>query len=698
MTPCPGAATLQASIDTTRPARRRRAPCRARHGHGGNVSRAAVDRLRRQQRAVDGATPDSSRRVGLACAQRLRDRARRRRRPARLRRRRRRWYVCRLDGTNCRSTSARYGNPDERPGSGCRARGVEGAGVRRATPCATVRSSGWSRAAALRRHGVPGAAKIDAARRVGQRRRGLERRRSASRTTRRAGPSGISGYAVTQGDAAPGTDGDRARRPGARRARDRCPRGRRACAPARSAAPASPSAQVGEGLVRIDRTPPVVAAQHRRRPARRAGGRVAAPGRAPRPSAPSTRKSLSGMAPAAEGEPVTRGGHLEYQVDDDPVVRVRGASETIDLPRDGLHVVTVRAVDVAGNVSSPQRASFRVDRNRPGRHDRRDRPAPPRAGSTPSSPRSASTAPRSSCSPGEHASGRRSACSSSSARSRPSCPTTTSPPGTTRRGSASATARATRASSPTPGPTGTGALRLPLRETIVIDGGLAAGTAQGVDHVTVVSGTAVLVRGPRDHQRRAAGERSPGRGAGAHRRWRLARSRGARERRRGQGLGGAADGPEPAHQARRRGQRAGDRRRQPDARRSRCRRASRCSVNRRSLRNGEAARFSGKLLGGFVPRRGRELELQGYNPLQGALAAGAHAGPANDADRALAHGLPVHLDDRGDRDLPLPCARGAAAGPSVRRGVQPRGDRHRARLNPAPTPRNDESPPDGGLS
>jgi len=40
-------------------------------------------------------------------------------------------------------------------------------------------------------------------------------------------------------------------------------------------------------------------------------------------------------------------------------------------------------------------------------------------------------------------------------------------------------------------------------------------------------------------------------------------------------------------------------------------------VNRRSLRNGEAARFSGRLLGGFVPRRGRELELQGYNPLKG---------------------------------------------------------------------------------
>ena len=35
------------------------------------------------------------------------------------------------------------------------------------------------------------------------------------------------------------------------------------------------------------------------------------------------------------------------------------------------------------------------------------------------------------------------------------------------------------------------------------------------------------------------------------------------------------------------------------------------------LRNGSAARFSGRVLGGFLPAGGRELELQGYNPLRG---------------------------------------------------------------------------------
>ena len=39
-------------------------------------------------------------------------------------------------------------------------------------------------------------------------------------------------------------------------------------------------------------------------------------------------------------------------------------------------------------------------------------------------------------------------------------------------------------------------------------------------------------------------------------------------------------------------------------------------VARRSLRNGQAARFSGRLAGGNLPKKGREIELQGYNPLR----------------------------------------------------------------------------------
>jgi hypothetical protein len=34
----------------------------------------------------------------------------------------------------------------------------------------------------------------------------------------------------------------------------------------------------------------------------------------------------------------------------------------------------------------------------------------------------------------------------------------------------------------------------------------------------------------------------------------------------------------------------------------------------RKVRNGSVVRFSGKLTGGYLPKRGREVELQGYNP------------------------------------------------------------------------------------
>ena len=40
-------------------------------------------------------------------------------------------------------------------------------------------------------------------------------------------------------------------------------------------------------------------------------------------------------------------------------------------------------------------------------------------------------------------------------------------------------------------------------------------------------------------------------------------------------------------------------------------------LDRSRLRNGQAARFSGRVLGGHLPPGGRELELQGFNPLRG---------------------------------------------------------------------------------
>jgi hypothetical protein len=75
--------------------------------------------------------------------------------------------------------------------------------------------------------------------------------------------------------------------------------------------------------------------------------------------------ALSGMTAAPDAEPAENGGYVEYQVDDGPPQRVRGANASISLADDGIHAVSARAVDVAGNASAPQTVSYRIDRHRP---------------------------------------------------------------------------------------------------------------------------------------------------------------------------------------------------------------------------------------------------------------------------------------------------------------------------------------------
>ena len=519
------------------------------------------------------------------------------------------WETCRIDGSAC-FTKMALGNPTsaviDLPAPGeWRTRAWAADGVRDGP------KSAWSQPLRFD-DGAPGAAMVDA---------------GTSWTSGDAasnvvvslpeaavqGPSGISGYAVTQGDSAPGgaatQHGDRVLV-----ALGTLPEGTTRVRARAISGAGVPSAQVGEGLVRIDRTPPVVQLSTDGAPLvapegewLRQGVRLAVHA--------VDQEHLSGMAPAAEGEPVTHGGHLEYQVDDDPVVRVRGASETIDLPRDGLHVVTVRAVDVAGNVSSPQRASFRVDRNKPtGTVDAIDPVAPRRL----------------------HAAIAEECIDSASlellargAREWTSVPVQLEQRGVTAlvpddhlpAGDYAARFRVRDCAGNEgliaySGATGTGLLRLPLRETVVIDGGLAAGAARGVDHVTVVFGTPVLVRG---RVTTLDGRLVSGRRVEVQERigeldWRVRAVRASDDL-------GRVSAELPRGPSRRIRLVVADNEQEIGA-------ASRTlgvavparvtlRVNRRSLRNGEAARFSGRLLGGFVPRRGRELELQGYNPLKG---------------------------------------------------------------------------------
>jgi hypothetical protein len=87
---------------------------------------------------------------------------------------------------------------------------------------------------------------------------------------------------------------------------------------------------------------------------------------------------LSGMEPAAEGEPVEDGGYLEVSVDGGPVELVRGGHVELPFGADGEHSVSARAFDVAGNPSSVESIEFKIDRTSPtGSFDRQD-PADPR--------------------------------------------------------------------------------------------------------------------------------------------------------------------------------------------------------------------------------------------------------------------------------------------------------------------------------
>ena len=519
------------------------------------------------------------------------------------------WEVCRLDGTACATGSA-AGAPSaigvQVPGPGeWKARAWATDAVR------TGPQGPWS--APLRfDDAAPGAAAIDAgdgwSTGVGASTAVVRLPDGAAR-----GPSGVAGYSVARGDATPGTSithrGDRALvdlgdlPEGVTTVRVRAVSGAGVAADV-----------VGEGLVRIDRTAPVVVLTTDGAPLIAPEGEWLSRGVRLRAEA-TDQARLSGMAAAPDGQPVTSGGHVEYQVDDAPPVRVRGASVTVDLPDDGLHVVTVRAVDRAGNVSDPQRATFRVDRNVPAGIVERVAAAEPR---------------RLRASVGEE-------CIASAAlelraagaqdwRAYPAqaerravtgiVPDDRLPPGAYSarfrvRDCAGNTGLLYYGTAVDPTP-----LRLPLRDLLSVAAGVTAGGARGASHATVPAGTSVLLRG---RVTTLEGTFVPGRsvefqeqiGAGA---WRLRAVRVTDDT-------GRVSATLDAGTSRRLRLVVADTEQAIGA-------ASRpvaiavparvtLRADRAVLRNGQAVRFSGRLLGGHVPRRGRELELQGYNPLKG---------------------------------------------------------------------------------
>ncbi|MFL5884427.1 MAG: DNRLRE domain-containing protein [Thermoleophilaceae bacterium] len=69
---------------------------------------------------------------------------------------------------------------------------------------------------------------------------------------------------------------------------------------------------------------------------------------------------LSGMGGADADQPVTGGGHLDYQLDGGPTVQVRGGEASLSVSEPGRHTITFRAYDVAQNASAARTVTVDV--------------------------------------------------------------------------------------------------------------------------------------------------------------------------------------------------------------------------------------------------------------------------------------------------------------------------------------------------
>ena len=176
------------------------------------------------------------------------------------------------------------------------------------------------------------------------------------------GPSGVAGYAVTTDGSNPGLAPSAG---GAHAAvsLEQLPEGTTVVSARAVSGAGLASADVGRVEVGIDRTAPSLAL------APAAGQQPQREEWFPRPiellAKATDQVGLSGMNPAPDDRPVTEGAYVEYRIDDGETQRVRGASAAFTLNDDGIHAVTARAVDTAGNVSAPQTVSYRIDRQRP---------------------------------------------------------------------------------------------------------------------------------------------------------------------------------------------------------------------------------------------------------------------------------------------------------------------------------------------
>ena len=324
---------------------------------------------------------------------------------------------------------------------------------------------------------------------------------------------------------------------------------------------------------------------------------------------------LSGMAPAPEGEPVESGGYVEYQVDSQEPVRVRGASARFSFDTDGTHAVSARAVDAAGNPGRARTTSFRVDSRVPsGTLERPDADDPRRLRALVQEGCVASVALelRPAGDGGwESVDGR-----ADEGRVSALVPDDRLPGGRYEARFRVVDCAGNEGLITSFADGSAGFLKLPLRMRPRITAALL--DAGGRESGTVTTGirrevalTARLVDDRDEPMAGAAMEVRTRVGSGP---WRTV-ARGAT------GQDGRFEGRVPPGPSRSVQVVAPDTRLSTGAssREMLVRVPARATIRvaRRHLRNGQAARFSGRLLGGFLPARGREIELQGYNPARG---------------------------------------------------------------------------------
>jgi hypothetical protein len=120
-----------------------------------------------------------------------------------------------------------------------------------------------------------------------------------------------------------------------------------------------PADAIGSAYLRLDRTAPVVDPTGVP-PADRWHDKLLSVGLAAR-----DQDGLSGMVASAPGSPVEAGAHIAYELDDGPVVRLRGPSGQVPVTQDGHHTLSYRAFDAAGNGSVEKEVAFKIDRTAP---------------------------------------------------------------------------------------------------------------------------------------------------------------------------------------------------------------------------------------------------------------------------------------------------------------------------------------------